>query len=792
MQPLPWIATKENDYLRKVREEWFRLIDKVAEHQYVIYPEAVLGKKFMYVVPEAYENCKEHLMSLRWPPERYDEHEKKKRGRKPKPKEQEDNFVDVKERPTKPLGNETKKSGKRGRPKKTTPTKSPSRNVKPKVQQSNITPELHETPEEDRKPKAKSKADVMKKEGGETSLPQVTEIIKEREISSLITAEAIYKLIDCKRVFGEKRMSKSAIFKPTLPLEEYFGDYRCMQSQPFFEATLETFVDWFRGLPFGKLLDEGNVRQFIAGPTFLEHGKSIMWDYRVFIVDNGRIKGGSSGLGPATQNRIESREWAKKKLLSYYQEMLEVPPDHPKLGNLASNIDSGWSIFITGTPLETKNNAPETLIGSDEFQIIAATTYYHGDYKDGEGHFALIKYIAVANAKQCPNNISQWRHLRLGSFLLQMVIKVSVLVGSVRKNEQNTALFTQCSMESTTEERLFFNACGFQVLDDGERERPKSLQEQMVNPNACTMVLNHGHLIIPGPYAIPVAMIASQMELRTRMAAEGKKTGNDSGTDVKKIGVQTSIDESTRAKSMTLGEEIDAEFNSTKEKEKRKTTLEVPSSADMDTTENDAAPIAAPIIVDAVSSENADGENVDFPNDDLMSVTSKHGDETSISKEHGGNHMGSKESKWFLRNKDDIGELRGDGEKRKVQENECTYNDDGVLWKLCEFEIRKRGVNIATRPIPFEGRPCLRVANAEDLVEANARTLLERIRAKDASAAKKLEREIDRQESEREGCMQSMAFCDHIEETYGTRGPLPPLIDMKVFNREMEIGRAHV
>ena len=77
MQPLPWIATKENDYLRKVREEWFRLIDKVAEHQYVIYPEAVLGKKFMYIVPEAYENCKEHLMSLRWPPERNDEHEKK-------------------------------------------------------------------------------------------------------------------------------------------------------------------------------------------------------------------------------------------------------------------------------------------------------------------------------------------------------------------------------------------------------------------------------------------------------------------------------------------------------------------------------------------------------------------------------------------------------------------------------------------------------------------------------------------------------------------------------------------
>ena len=279
----------------------------------------------------------------------------------------------------------------------------------------------------------------------------------------------------------------------------------------------------------------------------------------------------------------------------------------------------------------------------------------------------------------------------------------------------------------------------------------------MVNPNACTMVLNHGHLIIPGPYAIPVAMIASQMELRTRMAAEGKKTGNDSGTGVKKIGVQTSIDESTRAKSMTLGEEIDAEFNSTKEKERRKTTLEVPSSADMDTTENDAAPIimevsssadmdttendaapiAAPIIVDAVSSENDDGKNVDFPNDDIMSVTSKHGDETSISKEHGGNHMGSKESKWFLRNKNDIGELRGDGEIRKVQENECTYNDDGVLWKLCEFEIRKRGVNIATRPIPFEGRPCLRVANAEDLVEANARTLLERIRAKDASAAKK-------------------------------------------------------
>ena len=769
MQALPWKSTNTNDYLRKVREEWFRLIDKVAEHQYVIFPKLALGKKFRYVVPAAYENCKEQLTRLQWPPERHDEDDKKKPGRKPIPRKKDHNVLDVNERALKPLGNETKKSGKRGRPRKTTPTKKSARNVKPKVQQSNVKGVVHETPEEDRKPRAKSNAEILHNEVGKTSVPPITEIIKEREIPSLKTAEAIYQVIDCKQVFGLRRMTKSAIFKPTMPLEEFFWNYRSNVAPPFFEAPLETFVPWFSGLPFCNVLDESNIREFIDGRSFLEKGSSVMWDYRLFILDNGRIKGGSPGLGYAIQNGIERREWAKKKLLNYYQEMFDIPPDHPRVGFLANKIGSGWSIFITGTPLDTKNNAPDTLIGNEEFQIIAATTYYHGDYKDGEGHFALIKYIAVANAKRCPNHISQWRHLRLGAFLLQVVIKVSVLVGSQQGNELNTALFTQCSDDGTAEDRLFFNACGFQVFDDGEKERPKSLQEEMITQNACTMVLNHGQLIIPGPYKFPVARMPSQIELPSRTAAEGRQTLKDSATDI-------------LANFLTIREEIDAEFNPKEETGKCKARIEVSSSKDIKTTVVDTASI----VLDDVKGKKADGEYVDFPHNDIMSVISKHGDETSIPLERSGNHMGSKESKWFLRNKDNITELCGTGELRNVQDNECTYNDEGVLSKIGELEIRKRGVNIATRPIPFEGRACLRVANAEDLVEANARTLLERIRAKDASAAKKLERGIHRQKSEREGCMQSMAFCDHIEETYGTRGPLPPLIDMKLFNREME------
>ena len=93
--------------------QWFHLIDKVAEHQYVIYPKAVLGNKVKYVVPNSYNHCKNKIIQLEWPPEPNDV-QKSKRGKNPKPKVKVDYRVDEKQLTTKPLGSATKiKSGKK-------------------------------------------------------------------------------------------------------------------------------------------------------------------------------------------------------------------------------------------------------------------------------------------------------------------------------------------------------------------------------------------------------------------------------------------------------------------------------------------------------------------------------------------------------------------------------------------------------------------------------------------------------------------------------------------------------
>ena len=813
IKPLPWISTKKKDYLTKVREQWFRLIDKVAEHQYVIYPKAVLGNKEKYFVPNSYKNCKKKLIELQWPPER-DDVDIKKPGPKRPPKIQEDNRVDKKQRTTKPVGNSTKKSGKRDSTATTTTRKRPSRNVKPKLQDqfederkpsaksvttsttgvsSNVTPELHEQPEEDCKPKAKSKAGVPKKGVREMA----SETNKTRQVS-LISPDEAYKLIDCDRVFGQKRMSKRAIFKPTMPLEDFFRYYRVMQSPPCYEATLETFVDWFKVLPLKKLLDERYVREYISGETFLEQGRSVMWDYRLFILDNGRIKEEMKFLDTPTKAGEENREWATKRVLHFYQKTFNIPKG-TYFDNLNATVKSGRTIFITGTPLDSANTAPTTLIGNDNIQIIAAVTYHHGNVDDNEGHFARISLIAVTNANRCPQHICQWRHLRLGSFLLQLVIKLCVLVGVVRGNEANTALFTQCSDESTEEDRLFFKACGFQLLPEGRSGIPSSLQGEN-DQHGCTLELKHGEFVIRAPElstGLNNKMDDSQIEKSHGNEPQRTKSPNAPGIHIKKGSVQTNDDASPGSKPMTIGEEIDAEFVTTeekakpmtidekidsefvntKEKEKPNTIRNALSSAEFGNTEDEVMPV----VVDTEI-----GKSGKLP-DDATSVASEHFDATSIATEHDCDRKEAKESKWFMRTKNNIMEVNDKGTFiREVLSDECSYNDDGLLWKINDDEIGKRGVNIATRPIPFSGRLAKRVAMAEDPVEANAKMILDRIRAKDPTGAKELESENHMPKQGREGCTQSVTFCDLIEETYGTETPIPPVINMKTFNKEME------